>query len=166
MNVKGGLPSWSCVSKPATRCFLFQIFFFFWSIVLWGISGEFRQFSFYLPVCQMWQCFNKKTFSFMFPMDFEKHISHLLLYKTPECCVLCGGPELHSLLKCLASRMKHEGLASWDHRKTFDKQTPECFRSQQTILTFTVRGRPASSQITHHSSQCSLSVYAEVSRSS
>lgn len=155
------------VSKPATRCSLFQVFFFFFfvSIVLWGISGEFRQFSFYLPVCQMWQCFNKKNI-FIHVNGFWKHISHLLLYKIPECCVLCGGPELHSLLKCLASRMKHEGLASWDHRKTFDKQTPECFRSQQTILTFTVRGRPASSQITHHSSQCSLSVYAEVSWSS
>lgn len=52
--------------------------------------------------------------------------------------------------------MNHEGLASWDHRKTFHKQAPECFCSQQAILTFTVRGRHASSQITHHRSQSSL----------
>lgn len=81
-----------------------------------------------------------------------------------------GGTELQCLLQCLAHTMNHEGLASWDHRKTFDKQAPECFCSQQAILTFAVRGRHASRQITHHSSQYSLcsflSVYAEVSRSS
>ncbi len=70
--------------------------------------------------------------------------------------------ELERLLQCLAHTMNHKGLTSWDHRKTFDKQAPECFCSQQAILWFAVRGQHASSQITPHSSQHSLCSFLSV----
>lgn len=94
------------------------------------------------------------------------HFTSLLLDKVSR----GGGTESQCLLRCLSLTMNHEGPASWDHRRAFDKQAPECFCSQQAILTFAVRGRHASSQITHHSSQYSLcsvlSLYTEVSRHS
>ncbi|TNN70798.1 hypothetical protein EYF80_018932 [Liparis tanakae] len=61
---------------------------------------------------------------------------------------LDSGPDFQCLLRCLRST---RARANWDHWDAFDKQAPECFYSQQAILTFAMRGRRrASSQITHH----------------
>lgn len=54
------------------------------------------------------------------------------------------------------SHTNREGLAGWDHRKRFDKRARDFFCSQQATLTFTERGRHASSQITHHGRQYSF----------